>query len=229
MRKLLSLLPLLALLGGCLDMPQASAPKRQTTRQPLRPAQPGFAPNRQTSADARQCLSTLGATRAAFTPLPDQYFGAGCSTVNTVRLASLQGDHAALALSNLGPVACPLASTFAAWARFGVDRAARQILGSALQRIETMGSYNCRNVAGSSRRSAHATAGAIDVSAFVLADGRRISVLGDFNDGSPAEREFLQVVHASACKRFGTVLGPRYNTAHRDHFHVELSGSNFCR
>jgi hypothetical protein len=225
MRRLLSLLPLLALLGGCLDLPQAPAPKRQVLRQPQRPAGPGFAPRQ----EARQCLTTLGASRANFTPLPDQYFGAGCSTVNTVRLASLQGDHAALALSNLGPVACPLASAFAGWARFGVDRAARQILGSALQRIETMGSYNCRNVAGSSRRSAHATASAIDVSAFVLADGRRISVLGDWGQGARAEREFLEVVHASACKRFGTVLGPGYNSAHRDHFHVELSGSNFCR
>jgi hypothetical protein len=146
-----------------------------------------------------------------------------------VRLASLQGDRSSLELSNLGPVTCPLASTFAAWARFGVDRAARQILGSGLARIETMGSYNCRNVAGSGRRSAHATADAIDIGAFVLADGRRISVLNHWNNGSAAERRFLETVHASACKRFGTTLGPRYNAAHRDHFHVELSGNSFCR
>ena len=92
-----------------------------------------------------------------------------------------------------------------------------------------MGSYNCRNVAGSGRRSAHATADAIDVSGFVLADGRRITVLGDWNEGRADEREFLRVIHTSACKRFGTVLGPAYNAAHRDHLHVELSGSNFCR
>ncbi|MEJ5977915.1 extensin family protein [Novosphingobium sp. PS1R-30] len=204
-----------------MDIPQASAPKRQAVRQSTQ----SFTPR----PEARQCLASLGMTKASFTPLPDQYFGAGCSTVNTVRLASLQGDNAAFALSNLGPVACPLANTFAAWARFGADRAARQILGSALVRIETMGSYNCRNVAGSSRRSAHATAEAIDVSAFVLADGRRISVLDDWRGGSPAERQFLQTVHASACKRFGTTLGPNYNAAHANHFHVELSGSSFCR
>ncbi|WP_365705697.1 extensin family protein [Novosphingobium sp.] len=64
--------------------------------------------------------------------------------------ASLQGDQARLALANLGPVACPLAQTLAGWARFGVDRAARQILGSPLVRIETMGGYSCRNVAGTS-------------------------------------------------------------------------------
>jgi hypothetical protein len=219
MRRATLLLALLAALGGCADGPRA--PKRQG----VRPSSGMLAPSR----EARQCLAGLGSTRANFTPLPDQYFGAGCSTVNTVRLASLQGDRAALALSNLGPVVCPLANTFSAWARYGVDRAARQVLGSALVRIETMGSYSCRNVAGSPRRSAHATASAIDVSAFILADGRRISVLGDWNGGTPEERQFLQVVHASACKRFGTVLGPNYNAAHQNHFHVELSGSNFCR
>jgi hypothetical protein len=110
-----------------------------------------------------------------------------------------------------------------------VDRAAQQILGSALVRIETMGSYNCRNVGGSNRRSAHATANAIDVSAFVLADGRRVSVLGNWSGGTAQERRFLNVVHGSACKRFGTVLGPAYNPAHRDHLHLELSGKAYCR
>jgi hypothetical protein len=219
MRRVLLLFPLLAALSACIDIPQA--PKHQAVRRSTM----SFTPR----PEARQCLASLGATRANFTPLPDQYFGAGCSTVNTVRLASLQGDYASLALSNLGPVTCPLAETFAAWARYGVDRAARQILGSALVRIETLGSYNCRNVAGSEKRSAHATANAIDVSGFVLADGRRITVLGDWYDGTPEERRFLQIVHASACKRFGTTLGPGYNAAHQNHFHLELSGNSFCR
>lgn len=219
MRKLAAALLLTLSLSACIGggADRRAAPVRQSTAaQPLRP-------------DARQCLSQLGATRASFTPLPDQFYGAGCSTLGAVRLSSLRSDDAALALTNLGPVACPLAQTFAAWARFGVDRAARQILGSPLVRIETMGSYNCRNVAGSSRRSAHARAEAIDVSAFVLADGRRISLTADWSEGTAKERKFLQVVHASACKRFGTVLGPAYNAAHKDHFHLELSGRAFCR
>ena len=175
------------------------------------------------------CLAQLGTQDARFSPLPDRYYGAGCSTLGSVSLASLSGDEGKFQLANLGPVACPLANTFAGWARYGVDRAARQILGSALVKIETMGSYSCRNVAGSSRRSAHATAEAIDVAAFVLADGRRISVIDGWAGGTLREREFLQVVHQSACKRFGTVLGPEYNAAHHDHFHVELGGTSFCR
>ncbi len=180
------------------------------------------------NASARQCLSRLGSTQASFVPLSDKYYGAGCSTLSSVSLSRLQGDAGAFDLANLGPVACPLAESFAGWARYGVDRAARQILGSPLVRIETMGSYSCRNVAGSGRLSAHARAEAIDVSAFILSDGRRISVLKDWN-GNSAEKKFLRVIHDSACKRFGTVLGPNYNAAHQNHFHLELGDGRFCR
>ncbi|WP_416832212.1 MAG: extensin family protein [Erythrobacter sp.] len=175
------------------------------------------------------CLSDLSAAGARFNPLPDTYAGPGCNKLGTVQLSALSGDDTQFGISNIGPVQCRVASAFTNWARFGVDRAARQILGSPLARIETMGSYACRNVAGSTRRSAHASAEAIDVSGFVLEDGRRITLTEDWNGGTAAEREFLRVVHRSACKRFGTVLGPEYNRAHEDHFHLEGTGSSFCR
>ena len=179
---------------------------------------------------ARQCLVDLGSTGSRFSPLPDRYDGGGCGLRNAVTLGSVRGDLASLEVAKLGPVACPTAQAFTAWARFGVDRAARQLLGSPVAQIETFGSYACRNVAGSNRRSAHATAEAIDVAAFVLADGRRISVKDNWNGGGPAEREFLRTVQRSACKRFGTVLGPEYNAAHHDHLHLERGGSGgFCR
>lgn len=219
MRNTALLLPLMALLAACGVVPDA----RQ--QQPLQRSTQVFSPR----PEARACLANLGKTNASFMPLADQYFGAGCSTLNTVKLVSLRGDDARLGVANLGPVTCPLAESFAAWARFGVDRAARQILGSPLAKIETMGSYNCRTVAGSARLSAHATANAIDVSAFVLADGRRISVQADWRSPAAQTRAFLQTVHVSACKRFGTVLGPAYNIAHQDHFHLELSSKAYCR
>jgi len=191
---------------------------------------PSTAPPAMPSEQTRRCLTDLSATGARFSPVPDRYFEAGCSTLGTITLTGLQGDDARFAVTNLGPVACPLAETLSAWARYGVDRAARQVLGSPLARIETMGSYACRDVAGRSRRSTHATAQAIDVAAFVLVDGQRISVVGNWADGSEREREFLRLVHKSACKRFGTVLGPDYNAAHRDHFHLEDGRrGGFCR
>jgi hypothetical protein len=210
-----------------------TAPGRasETARAPARPAMPvasapqSYAPRPEDAS----CLADLGASGARFTPLPDSYAAPGCNKLGTVQLMALAGDRAPLSVSNLGPVRCDTAKAFNDWARFGVDRAARQIFGSPVARIETMGSYACRTVAGTDRLSAHARAEAIDVAAFVLADGRRIELRRDWDGGDAATREFLRVVHKSACKRFGTVLGPEYNAAHRDHFHLEGTGAKFCR
>lgn len=212
---------LLLALAGCGAVP-GSKPTERVVRQA------GSVPVAVARPEVRQCQAELGQTGSRFSPLTDRFYGAGCSTTNSVSLQGVGGDRGEFTVTNLGAVACPLANTFAAWARYGVDRAARQILGSPLVRIETMGSYSCRNVAGTGRLSAHSRAEAIDVSAFVLADGRRISVLSGWN-ASRQEREFLQVIHKSACKRFGTVLGPDYNQAHHDHFHLEHGTGSFCR
>lgn len=209
-------------LGACGMLPESRAPSRPRTS--TAPS-PGLS-----RPDSAKCLAALGASGARYAPLPDRFHAPGCQAVGSVRLDRLAGDRdASFALANLGPVACPLAQAFAAWARYGVDRAARQMLGSPLTRIETMGSYACRNVAGGTRLSAHSRAEAIDIGAFVLADGRRVSVKAGWNTASDQERAFLRTVHASACKRFGTVLGPAYNAAHADHLHVELGDGSFCR
>lgn len=222
MRRAVASLGLVTLLAGCMasPVPRASAQMRSSA-----------APF-SSFPEGGKCLTELGQTRANFSPLPDRYYGAGCSTIGTVQLAGLQGDNAVFAVRGLGPVTCPLAETLAGWARFGVDRAARTILGSPLVRIEMMGSYACRNVIGnahsSGRRSAHASANAVDVAGFDLADGRRILVTDAWNDTDPTVRQFLRTVRGSACKRFTTVLSPDYNAAHHDHLHVEVGSSRFC-
>ena len=220
-----SALPLLALaLAGCGSVVPGSGDRAE------RPRSASAASAVPTDPAARQCLAALGGTVTRFSPLADRYDGGGCGLRNAVTLDAVKGDLATLEVARLGPVACPTAQAFTAWARFGVDRAARQLLGSPIARIETFGSYACRNVAGSGRRSAHATADAIDVAAFVLADGRRVSVKDDWHGGGASERQFLRTVQQSACKRFGTVLGPEYNRDHHDHFHLERGGTGgFCR
>jgi len=55
----------------------------------------------------------------------------------------------------------------------------------------------------------------------VLADGREVSVLGDWNGKGPRGR-FLRVIHDAACRRFATVLGPDYNALHANHFHLDM-------
>ena len=73
-----------------------------------------------------------------------------------------------------------------------------------------------------------ATAEAFDVAGFVLADGRRIRVLGDWNEDSAAAR-FLHDVRDGACRFFDGVLSPDHNAAHRDHLHLDRGTYRYCR
>lgn len=213
-------------LAGCSALPEQASQRR--TSAVAAPARAVAIPR---SPRTGQCLARLGRLGAEYTAVPDRYIDQGCAILGTVQLASLPSDTSHLGVTNLGPVTCEVSQAFTGWARYGVDRAARQILGSPVRSIETFGSYACRDVAGSGRRSAHATSAAIDISGFVLEDGRRIMVKSGWNGGSDREREFLRVVQQSACKRFDTVLGPEYNSAHHDHLHLEgvIGTKSYCR
>lgn len=178
----------------------------------------------QPAMETRQCFARLQSQSVRFSPLPDRTFGGGCSAIGSVKLLDI-----GVPATNLGAMTCDLAANFAAWARYGVQPAARLILGAEIERIETFGTYNCRPIAGSGKLSEHAHSNAIDVSAFLLSDGRRITIQNDWN-GDRRTRQFLEAVRASACKRFRTVLSPDYNAAHHDHFHFDMGGrGGFCR
>lgn len=175
-------------------------------------------------------MASLKKKSVRFAGLPNKSFDGGCRTIDTIKLMDF-----GTATTNLGAMTCPLAANFTDWARYAVRPAAKQYLGADVVRIETMGTFNCRNIYGmrSGKLSEHAFANAVDVSAFVLRDGRRVSVLTGWN-GSSEERAFLRRLHQSACKRFGTVLGPDYNAAHANHFHLDMArsmrnGTSFCR
>jgi hypothetical protein len=215
--RLLALAALTLSLSACIGgSPQRPAEQPQASRA-------GAAV--QVSADTRACFAQLGDSGARFTPLPDQDRGGGCLTRGTLTL-----NDAGIATTNMGPVTCPLARHFVAWVRHAVRPAAQQVYGRDAVRVETMGTYSCRNIYGgrTGRLSQHAFANAIDVSGFVLSDGRRVTVLAGWN-GDPRDREFLRLIRQSACRRFSTVLSPDYNAAHANHFHFDMSGQGFCR
>jgi hypothetical protein len=220
LRRLTPIL-LALLLSACIGAPEQRAEASPSTSRPS-VSRPVLAPP---SAATQSCMADLQSVGVRFTPLPDQEFGGGCTARGALRLNDI-----GTATTNLGPMTCPLARNFAAWVRHAVRPAARQVWGQDLVRVETMGTYSCRNIYGgrSGRLSQHAHANAIDVSAFVLADGRRITLIDGWN-GDARSREFLRLIRTSACRRFPTVLSPDYNAAHADHFHFDMSGSGFCR
>src|SRR3546814_11422073 len=120
---------------------------------------------------------------------------------------------------------CSLARNFAAWAQYAVKPAARKFFGTEVVKIETFGTYSCRNIYGgrSGRLSQHAYSNAIDVSGFILADGRRIMLDGGW-DGDPSSQDFLRALHKSACRRLGTVLGPDYPAPPYHTIHFDKNG-----
>ena len=131
-------------------------------------------------------------------------------------------------LSNSFIATCPLAAAFAMFGRHGLQPAAQAVFGQPVVRVEHVGSYACRAIAGSQRQSQHASANALDIVGFRLRDGRHISIRRDWSKPG-AKGEFLRLVHRAACDSFNTTLGPEYNAAHRDHFHVDMGLFRMCR
>ena len=119
---------------------------------------------------------------------------------------------------------CPMVPAIEHWMERVVIPAARYHLRADVVEIKIAGSYSCRpmNHVSGAFLSEHGHANAIDISAFVLRNGRMITVKGGWW-GSPAERAFLRAVHDGACTVFTTVLGPEHDAAHRDHFHLDLA------
>lgn len=243
-------------------------------------------------AVCREWLAT--APGLVVTPLPDREsdgFVQGGSANAAAPDTNGCGWHTASRVSALGGVrfsspftlTCGATVALARWEHLVVQPTASAVLGSKVVRIEHLGSYACRTIAGSAssqgRLSQHAHANALDIAAFDLSDGRRISVLRDWqaeppsspNASVPSSTEaslahddasgpgpvpeaavqpaapsagsgkavsesqldpaarFLQMVQGGACHDFSAVLGPGYNAAHRNHFHLDRGPYRVCR
>ena len=172
-----------------------------------------------------ECRAVLDRSGVSYTALSETGEGA-CARPDRTQLDNFPFSP------NTPAVTCPVAAGMQLWREKSVAPAAIEHLGSELVRIEHMGAFNCRRMRGSGSNawSQHSTANAIDISAFVLADGRRISLLDDW-DGDSDRAQFLRAVRDDACEIFSTVLSPDFNAAHADHFHFD-QGNNYvgiCR
>ena len=119
---------------------------------------------------------------------------------------------------------CPMIPQVDRWVADVVEPAARFHLGQSVAELTVAASYACRpmNHVSGARLSEHGFANALDISVFILANGERITVKGGWY-GSARERAFLRAVHDGACQNFTTVLGPEYDSNHKDHFHMDLA------
>lgn len=184
------------------------------------------------TGDGAQCRALLDQAGVDYVAV--QPGGADqCRYADAVRLRA-DGDAIALTPAAVAP-SCPVVAALKLWEWQVVQPTAQRIYGAPVRSIRHFGSYSCRRIYGRSQGdySEHATADAIDVAAFVLKDGRQVSVLNDWK-GKGKDAEFLRAVRDGACGLFSTVLSPDYNAAHRDHFHLDQAergamGGQACR
>lgn len=184
--------------------------------------------------DPRQCRALLAAADAGDQPAPAIRASADCGFEDGMRLGQAGTDDFRFTPQGL-VTSCPVAAALLLWERRVVQPAAEQHFGSRVAQVEHAGSYSCRRLYGRSDGpfSEHATADAVDITGFRLADGRSVSVLADWS-GEVAERAFLRQVRDGACDLFATTLSPDYNEAHRDHLHLDHArrgsgGWSMCR
>lgn len=177
--------------------------------------------------DSELCQSVLRAPHIDASAIPDRPLKNGCGWVNAVRFTSTGG--AKIGVENL---TCEMAAALTLWVEHEVQPLAREMFGQEVTRLGDMGTYDCRNIVGNPYwkgvRSEHATANAIDISGFTLADGRNISVLRDWK-GKGQESAFLKEAHRRACRYFRVSLGPEFNVAHANHFHFDRGLLWTCR
>ncbi len=178
--------------------------------------------------DREACLAALDTVPEgglSYTPLADYSPTASCPLSNVVRMQS-----SSVRFNQSFVATCPLALARVMYERHALQPAAEAIMGSPVAQVDHVGSFACRNVYGreSGRRSEHATAEALDVVGFRFENGRQITLIRDWDDEGEAG-EFLRAARDGACDTFGNVLGPDYNAAHADHFHLGMRGFRLCR
>lgn len=185
-------------------------------------------------SDFPQCQRLLDKAGVRYTVLPPRRDSAQCGYDDAVRLTGTGAQRIGYRPAGLG-IACPVAAALSLWEWTVVQPAAQKRFGSRVTAIDHFGSYNCRRISGrdSGTWSEHATADAIDIAGFRLADGRRITVARDWT-GRADNAAFLREVRDGACRLFATTLSPDYNAAHADHLHLDqadrgTAGWRACR
>ncbi|MEQ1578351.1 MAG: extensin family protein [Hyphomicrobium sp.] len=145
-----------------------------------------------------------------------------CGAARPFEMSGALGGRVAMKPAAL--LRCPMIPQVERWVSGSVAPMARYFLGSPVAELTVAASYSCRpiNHVMGGKLSEHGYANALDISAFILADGRKITVKGGWN-GNDRERAFLKAVHEGACRQFTTVLGPEADSHHRDHFHMDLA------
>jgi hypothetical protein len=228
--------PRAAMQTQSLDMPAEAAPISQAAiAVSLRPAP------RPVSLNTSIPSSTSPAPAVRLAPVKGQLCGVagiegkpiapisgaakGCGLQDGVQVTAVSG----IKLSIPAQVDCPTAKALKNWVDTGIVPSIGNT-GGGVKRLEIAGSYACRprNNQRGSKVSEHGRGRAVDLAGITLKDGRTLTVLQDWKRNP----KIMQSIHRAACGTFGTVLGPKSDSFHRDHFHVDTArhqNGAYCR
>lgn len=151
----------------------------------------------------------------------------GCGVADAVRVRSVSG----VSLSQKSVMDCTTARALKTWVEGSASPAFGR-KGGGLSRLKVAAHYACRtrNNKKGARISEHGKGKAIDISAFILKDGTEVTVLKGWNSRKYSKP--LRQVHRGACGPFGTVLGPKADRYHQDHFHFDTAryrSGTYCK
>ncbi len=200
-----------------INLPAEGAPTRSAVTRAPYPAPPAYPQSRYPQSPAPQSDSAPYSSRTDMPPGTPQRFGPGPAQGNPV------SSFGSVTLKPTATLACPIVSVLDRWIADSVQPAAQRWFGARVVEIKQISAYSCRGMNGNPNAhiSEHAFGNALDIAAFTLADGRRVTVKDGWH-GLPEEQGFLRDVQGAACQQFNTVLAPGSNQYHYDHIHVDL-------
>jgi hypothetical protein len=111
--------------------------------------------------------------------------GSECGAPAPVQLVSV-GSGPQISFSPPPLLTCEMVAALARWLQREVQPLARRHLGAPIVRITTMSSFSCRIAKATGRLSEHGRVNALDIDAFLTADGATALVLADWG---PIARE----------------------------------------
>ena len=179
-----------------------------------------------------ECHAKLEAAGVKFLPaeLPLKQMVHGIPTCGCHDAVTLTHAPQGMRLAPPGVLSCQMALGLVRLEAV-IQELAQEHLSQKVRTLHQGGTYSCRKMVRFDLVSEHSYGNAIDVFAFTLENGEKVSVLSDFGalDGAPARlsprARFLRELASAVYDReiMSVSLSPYWDTLHRDHFHFDMA------
>lgn len=176
-----------------------------------------------TELEQSQCLRGLTAANVNFEMASIPVSLGGCGVHVPVTVNGMTAGGGLIQFPDRPTLNCAFALRLSQWLKDSAQPLIAASTGSTIAKFYTGPGYECRarNGDASQKTSEHGFGNAIDIERVVLADRRQLWVK-DATSLLSKSRAPLTQLRVSACGSFTTVLGPGSNTAHEEHFHLDL-------